>query len=266
MAHSESVRKTALVTGASRGIGRAIATALGQAGFNVVINYHSSIDAAQQTAQQVIDAGGKTHLVQADVASAADRQRLLDETLSTFGAVHLLVNNAGIAPKVRADMLELAEEDFDALLATNLNGPFFLSQLVARHMIEHRSVYADDAPPSIVNIGSISAYTASTNRADYCIAKAGIAMMTQLFASRLGEHEINVYEIRPGIIATDMTSSDTVRAKYDKLILQEGLLPIRRWGRPEDVAKAVVAIGDNLMPYSTGQIIDVDGGFHLRRL
>lgn len=258
--------RTAIVTGASRGIGQAIAVALGGAGFNVTINYHSSPDAAQQTAERVESAGGRAHVVQADIGSSADHQKLLDETVQKFGAVTLLVNNAGVGPKVRADMLELVEENYDWVLNTNLKGPFFLSQRIANHMVAQRAGYPQDLRPAIVNIGSISAYTASTNRAEYCLAKAGMAMMSQLFAARLAEHEINVYEIRPGIIATDMTSADAVRARYDKLIFEGDLLPLKRWGRPEDVARAVLAVASDLLPYSTGQVIDVDGGFHLRRL
>lgn len=260
------MKRTTLVTGASRGIGQAIAIALGAAGHDVTINYNASADAAQETARQVQAAGGRAHLVQADIGNAADRQKLLDQAVQAFGPVDLLVNNAGVAPKVRADMLELGEENFDWLMNTNLKGPFFLSQLVARHMMAQRPDAITEKRPAIINISSISAYTASTNRADYCIAKAGVAMMTQLFAARLAEHGINVYEVRPGIIATDMTSSDAVKAKYDKLILEGDLLPIKRWGRPDDVARAVVAIANNLLPYSTGQVLDVDGGFHLRRL
>jgi NAD(P)-dependent dehydrogenase (short-subunit alcohol dehydrogenase family) len=149
-------------------------------------------------------------------------------------------------------------------MATNLEGPFFLTQHVARHMIDQRDSYPDDLTPTIINIGSISAYAVSTNRPEYCLAKAGMGMMTQLFAARLAEHGIHVHEICPGIIATDMTAA--AKAKYDRLILQEGLLPIRRWGRPEDVAQAVVAVARGALPYSTGTVIDVDGGFHIRRL
>jgi 3-oxoacyl-[acyl-carrier protein] reductase len=256
--------RTALVTGASRGIGRGIAVGLGAAGFQVAINYNASAEAARECAGLVEAAGGKALTVQADIGRGEDRLRLFGKVVGVFGRIDLLVNNAGVAPRVRADLLETSEQSFDDLLATNLKGPFFLTQLVARHMIERQGRQAEDVPPAIVNISSISAYTASTNRGEYCLSKAGVAMMTQLFAARLAEHGINVYEIRPGIIATDMTGP--VKAKYDKLIHEEGLLPIRRWGQPEDVAKAVVAIATGALPYSTGQVIDVDGGFHVRRL
>lgn len=256
--------RTAIVTGASRGIGRAIAVALGAGGGRVVINYNSNRQAADDCAREIESLGGLAMTVQADIGDPAGRRQLVEEAVGRFGVIDLLVNNAGIAPKVRADILDATEESFDQLIATNLKGPYFLSQAVARHMIAKRGEIDPSLIPAIVNVSSISAYTASVNRGDYCLSKAGIAMMTQLFAARLAEHGINVFEVRPGIIATDMTGP--VKAKYDKLILEDGLLPIRRWGQPEDVAKAVLAIAHGLFPYSTGQVFDVDGGFHIRRL
>lgn len=250
--------KTALVTGAARGIGRGIAVALAQRGWSMVVNYRGNADAANKALRLVEQAGGRGIVVQADIANGDDRQRLVDETLKHFGHIDLLVNNAGMAPRVRTDMLEVSEASYDEVMATNLKGPFFLTQLVARKMIELKTAHA-----KIINIGSLSAYASSPNRAEYCISKAGIAMMTVLFADRLAEFGIHVYEIRPGIIETDLTS--VVKAKYDKLIA-EGLLPIRRWGQPDDVARAVVAIAEDVLPYSTGEVINVDGGFHLRRL
>jgi NAD(P)-dependent dehydrogenase (short-subunit alcohol dehydrogenase family) len=251
---------TALITGASRGIGRGIALALAAQRFNVVINYASNAQAAQQVRQEAESAGAAAAVVQADIAVSADRQRLAEQAWEAFGRVDLLVNNAGIAPPVRADILDASEQSFDKVIATNLKGPYFLTQLIARRMLAA-------TPPvqgKIVNITSISAEAASINRGDYCMAKAAQAMMTQLYAVRLAEQGINVYEIRPGIIETDMTGP--VKAKYDKLILQDGITPIRRWGQPDDVARAVVAIARDLFPFSTGQVINVDGGFHLRRL
>ncbi|MEY4939833.1 MAG: hypothetical protein RIQ93_1568 [Verrucomicrobiota bacterium] len=179
------------------------------------------------------------------------------------GRIDLLVNNAGVAPAVRADLLEAGEESFDRLFAINLKGPFFLSQLVAKQMLRQ----VPDAAGfrgRMVNITSISAYTASVNRGDYCMVKAGLAMMTKLFADRLAQGAINVYEIRPGVIATDMTGG--VKEKYDKLILDQGITPIRRWGKPEDIGRAVRAIMEDRFPFSTGAVFDVDGGFHLHRL
>ncbi|MEH1124022.1 3-ketoacyl-ACP reductase [Micromonospora sp. CPCC 206061] len=253
--------RAAIVTGGSRGIGRGIVLALARAGYDVVVNYASNADAAREVGKQVEAAGQRAHLAQADISSAADRKRLVDEAVSAFGRIDLLVNNAGVAPNVRADLLDAGEESFDRLININLKGPYFLTQLVARHMIEQAETVAN---PKIITISSISAYTASLNRGDYCVAKAGLAMATQLYAARLAEHGINVYEIRPGIIETDMTGA--VKEKYDNLIFNEGITPIRRWGQPEDVGKAVVAVATDLLPFSTGQVIDVDGGFHLRIL
>jgi 3-oxoacyl-[acyl-carrier protein] reductase len=253
--------RAAIVTGGSRGIGRGIVLALAGAGYDVVVNYASNADAAREVGKQVEAAGQRAHLAQADISSAADRARLVGEAVSAFGRIDLLVNNAGVAPNVRADLLDAGEESFDRLININLKGPYFLTQLVARHMIEQAETVTN---PKIVTISSISAYTASLNRGDYCVAKAGLAMATQLYAARLAEHGINVYEIRPGIIETDMTGA--VKEKYDDLIFNEGITPIRRWGQPEDVGKAVVAVATDLLPFSTGQVIDVDGGFHLRIL
>ena len=255
--------RTAIVTGASRGIGRGIALALGKEKYNVVINYNSNAQAAQETADAVKAVGGQAVIVQADIGNVEHHRRLLNEALQAYGRVDLLVNNAGVAPKVRLDLLQTTPESYDYLLDTNLRGPFFLTQLVANDMIARRKDYPKEQPPAVVNITSISAYTISVNRGEYCISKAGLAMMTQLFAARLAEHEINVYEIRPGVIATDMTGP--VKEKYYKLIA-EGLFPLKRWGQPEDIAKAVVAVSRGLLPYSTGQVIDIDGGFHMQRL
>jgi NAD(P)-dependent dehydrogenase (short-subunit alcohol dehydrogenase family) len=189
---------------------------------------------------------------------------LLQFTRAHFERLDLLVNNAGIAPLVRVDVLEAGEESFDRVLDVNLKGPFFLTQAAARWMLEQTNVRGAMAPrPKIVNISSVSAYTASLNRAEYCISKAGLSMMTQVFAARLAPQGINVYEIRPGIIATDMTGP--VKAKYDQLIA-DGLTPIERWGNPDDVGKAVAALAQDLFPFSTGEVLNVDGGFHLRRL
>ena len=253
----------ALVTGASRGIGRGVAIELARTGARVAINYAGNREAADEALALVRQAGGDGFIVQADVSVAADRERLLSETLSKFGRIDLLVNNAGVAPKARADLLEAGEESFDRLFAINLKGPYFLSQKVALQM-QAQAPGADELRGRIVNITSISAYTASVNRGDYCMVKAGLSMMTKLFADRLANDKINVYEIRPGIIETDMTGA--VKEKYDKLILEQGITPIRRWGRPEDVGLAVRAIAEGRFPFSTGAVFDVDGGFHLQRL
>jgi len=254
--------RVAIVTGAGRGIGRAIALALAARHWSVVINYHANAETAEATRQEAQAVGGQALCIQADVALAADRERLVVATLEQCGRIDLLVNNAGMAPRQRADMLDMSEESYDEVMAVNLKGPFFLTQRVAKAMIAllRRGTISE---PKIVNIGSLSAYTSSTNRAQYCISKAGVAMMTALYADRLAEYGINVYEVRPGIIETDMTHS--VKGKYDALIAG-GVTPIRRWGQPDDVAKAVVAIADGALPFSTGEVINVDGGFHLRRL
>ncbi len=257
--------KTALVTGASRGIGRGIAIELACAGCRVAVNYAGNAEAAAEALAFVRAAGGDGFIVQGDVSVAADRERMVAETVAKFGRIDLLVNNAGVGPKVRADLLEAGEESFDRLFAINLKGPFFLTQLVAKQMLQQeRDV--EGFRGRIVNITSISAYTASINRGDYCMVKAGLAMMTKLFADRLATDGINVYEIRPGVIATDMTGG--VKDKYDQLILREerGITPIRRWGKPEDIGRAVRAIAEDRFPFSTGAVFDVDGGFHLQRL
>ena len=260
-----SERPVSLVTGAGRGIGRGIAIELAKLGHAVVINFAGNQSAADECLQLVRAAGGDGITLQADVASAADRARLVNETLAAYGRIDLLVNNAGVAPNVRADILEAGEESFDRLININLKGPYFLTQLVARQMIAQvqANMVGSFGFPRIVTISSISAYTASVNRGDYCIAKAGLGMMTALFAARLAEFGINVYEIRPGVIATDMTSG--VKEKYDQMIAQ-GAWPLRRWGQPDDIGRAVAAIARGDLPFSTGEIINVDGGFHLRTL
>jgi NAD(P)-dependent dehydrogenase (short-subunit alcohol dehydrogenase family) len=270
-----------LITGASRGIGRGIALELARLGFDLVINYAANLSAARRTAADCMAgarACGKSiraEICQADIGSSTGRRKLIEFARKQFGRLDLLVNNAGVAPAVRADILEATEASFDRLMRINLKGPYFLTQLAARWMIaqagskQRRRQAGKPAngargySPKIVTISSVSATAASTNRGDYCLTKAALSMLTALYASRLAEHGINVYEIQPGIIATDMTRP--VKAKYDRLIAS-GLTPIRRWGTPEDVAKAVGAIALDLLPYSTGEVLHVDGGFHVRRL
>jgi 3-oxoacyl-[acyl-carrier protein] reductase len=266
----------AVITGASRGIGRGIAIELARTGYDIVANYNGSLAGAEETAA-LCGAAGKAagHDVrvepcQADVGIDADRRRLINFAKETFGRLDLMVNNAGITSIGRDDILEAKEENFDRLMATNLKGPFFLSQLAANWMIEQIETRAETKDetaatyrPKIVTISSISAYAVSTNRADYCMGKAALGMMTKLFATRLADHGINVFEVCPGIIASDMTAP--VKEKYEKLI-EDGLTPIRRWGTPEDVGKAVTAIAGDYLPFSTGETINVDGGFHFRRL
>ena len=256
------MNKSALVTGASRGIGRGIAEALAERDWAIVVNYKGNETAARETLRIIADRGGKGFLVQADISSTVERQRLVAETLDKFGRIDLLVNNAGVAPRERLDILKVGEASYDEILNINLKSPFFLTQQVAKVMIDliAEQVITD---PRIINISSISAYTSSPNRGEYCISKAGLGMVTALYADRLSEYGIGVYEIRPGVIKTDMTGP--VKEKYDQLI-SAGLTPIKRWGEPIDVAKAVVAIAEGLFPFSTGEVFNVDGGFHLSRL
>ena len=240
----------ALVTGASRGIGRAVASELART-HKVIGTYRGNLEAAES----LRDSCG-AEIFQMDVASRADRGALMEFVRSEYGRLDLLVNNAGIAPRVRNDLLEASEESFEEVLGTNLQGPYFLTRDAARLMLERGS-------GRIVFVTSISSYTASTNRGEYCVSKAGLSMAAQLYASRLAPEGIGVFEVRPGIIETDMVAP--VLDKYKRLA-EEGLLPQGRLGRPEDVALAVRAVADGNLDYSAGQVIDVDGGFHLRTL
>ena len=248
----------ALVTGGSRGIGRGICLELGGAGFAVAINFAANEEAARQT-QQLLGSKVDSLLCQGDVAVAADRQRMVDQVLSRWRRIDLLVNNAGITSLGRRDILEATEESWDRVLAVNLRGPFFLIQRVAREMIQSRVKLIN---PTIINVTSLSSYAASTNRGDYCVSKAGLSMVTSLYSLRLAEHGIRVFEVRPGIIETDLTSG--VHDRYARLV-EEGLFPIRRWGTPADVGKAVAALATGAFSYSTGDVFNVDGGFHVRK-
>lgn len=241
--------KIAVVTGATRGIGRSIAENLEEQGYSVMYGYVSSPTPIPET---------KT-AIQCDISDANTRKNLLDATIKKYGRVDLLVNNAGVAPTVRADILETTEESYDYVMDINLRGTFFMTQLFANQMIKQ--------PRSnecrIINISSISSYTSSINRGEYCISKAGVSMITQLFADRLAEYGIGVFEIRPGIIMTDMTAG--VKDKYTQLI-KDGLTPTKRFGQPQDVADAVTTIAKGSFDFSTGQVFNIDGGFHIRRL
>ena len=252
----------AIITGSSRGIGRAIALELASAGYSVTVNYLRHADAAQAAVADILAQGVRAIAVQGDVGVESDRQRMLVETVEEFGRLDMLVNNAGITSPGRKDLLEATTESWDAVFDTNLKGPFFLAQQAALTMIEQ---IRQAAIPSglIVNISSISAHTVSTNRADYCIAKAAMQMMTWLLADRLATEQIRVFEICPGVIASDMTAP--VKEKYDKLIA-EGLTPIRRWGEPADVAKVARALTTAASAFSTGARLKVHGGLPLRRL
>lgn len=254
--------RAAIVTGSSRGIGRGIALKLAREGYAVVVNSVSRLDSAKAVVAEIEAAGGQAVAVQASVADANDRERLIESALSEFQRLDLLVNNAGITSQGRKDILEATEDSWDIVFDTNLKGPFFLSQLAARSFINQIDS-GEIERGTIINISSISAYATSTNRGDYCMAKAAMQMMTWLFADRLAEEKIRVYEVCPGVIDSDMTAP--VKAKYDKLIA-DGLSPIRRWGNPDDVAKAVAMLASDALPFTTGERINVDGGFHMRRL
>ena len=251
-------RKTALITGASRGIGFAIANELSKNGFDIII---FDVLEAKEAKAEIEKNGAKCFTYIVDISSTAGRKEAIEKIKKDVGKLDLLVNNAGVAPKERADILVATEESFDRVININLKGMYFLTQLVANWMIELKK--KGNINPQIVNISSNSSYTSSTGRGEYCISKAGVSMVTKLYADRLAEFNIPVFEIRPGIIATDMTKG--VKDKYDKMI-NEGLTPIKRWGLPEDIAKAVLAIGLGYFSFSTGEVINVDGGFHLRRL
>lgn len=242
----------AIVTGASRGIGRGIALELAKT-HHVVATYKGNREAAESLAAE---APGQISILQSDIANGEDRQALVDFALSRGPRIDLLVNNAGIAPRERKDVLEASEASLDELLHTNLKGPHFLTQLVGRHMVEHKQ-------GRIVFVSSISSFTASVNRADYCMSKAALSMSAQAYAVRLAPEGVLVFEIQPGIIATDMIAK--VKDVYEEKI-QGGLLPQRRMGKPEDIAHCVRAIAAGYLDYCAGQVLNADGGFHLRAL
>ena len=255
------MKRTALVTGASRGIGLAIARQLGLDGMNVVMVATGSREKNAAAIDGLENEGMTVGYVQADISKHDDRLRIVSEAVSLFGRIDVLVNNAGVAPLQRADLLEMTEESFDRVVGINTKGNMFLTQAVARQMISQEPL--DGRKGVIINISSCSSVVSSVNRGEYCVSKAGISMLTTLYADRLAPEGILVHEVRPGVIDTDMTS--TVHGKYNKLI-DEGVFPIARWGKPEDVANAVSALASDKFMYTTGNYIDVDGGFHIRRL
>jgi len=257
-----TTRRTAFITGSSRGIGLGIAEHLARKGFDLAINGVRAESEVTSVLAGLRELGADVIYCQGSIAEADARQAMLANISAHFGRLNLLVNNAGIAPRVRADILEATEESFDQVLTTNLKGAYFLTQAVANWLIEQKREAAD-FQGSIITVSSISATVASVNRGDYCISKAGLSMATQLFAVRLGEFGIPVYEVRPGVIKTDMTAG--VSARYDQLIA-DGLTVQPRWGLPDDVGRAVAAIAEGGFPYSTGQVFMIDGGLTLARL
>ena len=256
------MNKIAFITGGTRGIGFGVALALGKAGFDLAVNGMRNKGDVADALEELRNLGVNVAYFQGNVAVREDRQAMLDKILSHFGSVNVLVNNAGIAPRERADILHAKEEIWDEVIEINLKGPYFLTQLFANYFVE-KKLENPLFEASIINISSISAFVASINRGEYCISKAGIAMATKLWATRLGEYDIPVYEIQPGIIKTDMTAG--VVEKYDKLF-QEGITLQRRWGLPDDVGKVAAMLAQGNMPYATGQAIKVDGGLHIQRL
>jgi NAD(P)-dependent dehydrogenase (short-subunit alcohol dehydrogenase family) len=255
-------RRVALVTGGSRGIGLGIARCLAREGFDLAIDGVREPSAAQPALADLRALGVNAAYVQADVGEAPDRARLLASVRERFARLDVLVNNAGVAPRLRADILEASEASFDRVMRINLKGPYFLTQAAAHWMIEQRAAHPE-RPLCIVNVSSVSAKLASPNRGDYCLSKAALAMSTRLWAARLAEARILVYEVRPGIVATEMT--EPVKEMYDRRIA-EGLVPQRRWGLPEDVGRAVAMLATGHLPYSTGAVILVDGGLSLPQL
>ena len=250
------MKKTAIITGGAGGIGFGTALKLASDGFHIAIFDMKEESSVREKIDQLNAAGSDTVYFRGNIAHVGDCYTFVEKVIEKYQKIDVLVNNSGVAPKVRADILETAEESMDYVFGVNIKGTFFMTQAVAKQMIKQ-------SDGVIVNISSVSAYASSVNRPEYCMSKSAISMMTVLFADRLAAHGIRVYEIRPGVIRTDMTA--TVTEKYDRLIA-DGVFPIERWGYPEDVAKAVAAFAGGAFPYSTGEVINVDGGFHLRKL
>ena len=255
------MKKNVLITGGSRGIGFGIAKELAKAGCNLAINGMRKEEQVADVLHELKNLGAEVIYCQGDISLSNDRANIMQSTLDKFKKIHVLVNNAGVAPAQRNDLLEMTEASYDRVMNTNLKGSFFLTQKIASHMLANKAIDVT-YQACIINISSVSATMASINRGEYCISKSGMGMMTKLFAVRMGENNIPVYEVRPGVIETDMTSG--VLEKYQKQA-EEGLTLERRLGMPEDVAKVVAALVENRIPYATGQVINVDGGLSLPR-
>ena len=257
------MQKVALVTGGGRGIGLGISRKLAEEGYQLAIMGMRGESALQAVLEELSGLGAAPLYCRGDISQSADRAAALAAVKARFGRLDLLVNNAGVAPDVRADILEASEESFERLIRINLQGPYFLTQAAARWMVEQR-----EADPTfkgcIVTVSSVSSTVVSTNRGDYCISKAGLTMMTQLFAARLGAHDIPVFEIQPGIVKSDMTA--LVQEKYDRLIFEEDLLLLKRWGLPADIGRVVAMLARGDLPYTTGQALHVDGGLTIKQL
>lgn len=256
-------KKIAAVTGSRRGIGLGIIKALAAEDYKVIVSDVVPYEEALPVLEELRVAGIDADYIKCDISDTEDRVNFVKEIKEKYGRLDVHVNNAGVAPNVRLDILETTEQSFDRLIRINLKGTFFMCQAIANMMIAFKQGGVEDYNPRIVNIASMSAYTSSTNRGEYCISKAGISMVTKLFADKLAENGIPVFEVRPGIIMTDMTS--TVKEKYEKLIA-EGITPIKRFGYPEDVANCVMAAVSGRLDFATGQVLNADGGFHIRRM
>jgi NAD(P)-dependent dehydrogenase (short-subunit alcohol dehydrogenase family) len=256
------MKKVALITGGTRGIGLGISEKFAENGYDLAVCASSPAEKYRDTIEALKKYGGRVMYCQCDISDRASREAMLEQISTEYPVIHVLINNAGVAPKIRADILDASEESFAELLKINLQGPYFLTQAVAKRMIE-----AGKTDPEfeavIINIGSISATVASVSRGEYCISKAGVAMSSRLWAVRLAEYGIPVYELRPGVIRTDMTSA--VTEKYDRLI-HDGLCLQKRWGMPEDIGKAALMLAQGALAYSTGQVINIDGGMEISRL
>lgn len=252
-------KPNALVTGAGRGIGRAIALALSRAGFSIIVNDLPGSEDLEETVAAIRETGADANAIALDISQVEQHHQFVDEAWNAFGGIECLVNNAGVSVSVRDDLLKMTPESYDRVMGINLRGPFFLTQEVARRMIGAQSHHFH----SIITISSINAEFASIDRGEYCVSKTGLSMMARLFAIRLADHGIGSYELRPGIIRTQMTA--VAKDKYDRLI-GEGLTPIKRWGEPEDIGKAVATLAIGQLGYSTGEVIHVDGGVALRKL
>jgi 3-oxoacyl-[acyl-carrier protein] reductase len=257
-----NARRVALVTGARRGIGRGICAALARAGFDLAMLDIAEDDAARETQALVERHGARAVFVRGDIADLGRHRACVDQAYDAFGTVDCLVNNAGVSVAQRGDVLDVTPESFDRVVGINLRGTFFFTQAVAKRMVGE-SRPADAPPRAIVTISSINAWLVGPDRAEYCVAKSGLTMMTRIFALRLAPHRIHTYEIRPGIIETDMTA--VARAKYDRLI-GDGLTPIARWGQPEDVGAAVAALATGALPFATGDAYHIDGGMHITKV
>jgi 3-oxoacyl-[acyl-carrier protein] reductase len=258
---TNDMNKTAIVTGGSRGIGFAISQQLSSDGYNIVIMGVSPEESHEDNLKILKDKGIEYTYIQGDISKTEDRQRCVDDAVAKYGAIDVLVNNAGVAPSVRADLLEMTEESFDRVVRINTKGTMFMTQTVAKQMLKQE--IKGRKRGTIVNISSCSAVVSSTSRGEYCISKAGVSMLTTLYADRLASEDIFVYEVRPGVISTNMTFG--VKEKYDTL-LEQGVFPIKRWGMPEDIAQVVSAFCSDKFLYTTGNYIDVDGGFHIQKL